>query len=123
MYIYLLVRTDLIRKYRIQLIESDVIPIVIVSRWLMSSNCLVLEFLEYENTARNSSRRHRRRRFREQTNPFNLEDAEFVQRYRLSKAATQTLCQELRPFLTPTRSTGLSVQTKVGTYINTHLIL
>lgn len=79
----------------------------------MSDELVLFEFMENDNEI-NTTRRQKRRITREQSDPFDLEDAEFIKRYRLSKQLVLELCDELRPLLkNPTKSTDLSVETKV----------
>lgn len=80
----------------------------------MASEYELFEFLEADNAEANSSRKLRRKRLREACDPFEIEDAEFVKRYRLTKELTHNLCDEVRPLMkTPIKSTDLSVETKV----------
>lgn len=46
---------------------------------------------------------------------FQLDETDFVQLFRLSKDAARTVCEDLRPYLTPSswRADSLSVETKV----------
>lgn len=82
----------------------------------MANEYEIFEFLEADNSEGNSSRKQRRRQLRDECDPFNLDDAEFVKRYRLTKELTHNLCEELRPFINkPIKSTDLSVETKVST--------
>ncbi|XP_039762307.1 putative nuclease HARBI1 [Pararge aegeria] len=84
----------------------------------MANDYEIFEFLEadYEISEVNSSKRLRRRWLREKSDPFNIEEEEFVRRYRLTKEDAQQLCNEIRPlFKTTRRSTDLSVEIKVLT--------
>lgn len=74
----------------------------------------LFEFLESDNTEANILRKRRRMELRAECNPFDLDDTEFVKRYRLTKQLTYNLCDDLRPLMkTPKKSTDLSVETKV----------
>lgn len=80
----------------------------------MANEYEIFEFLEEDFAHASSSKMQRRRRLRVQCNPFDLEDAEFIKRYRLTKDLAQNLCDELAPTMkSPTKSTDLSVETKV----------
>lgn len=80
----------------------------------------LFEFLEADNAEVHSTRKRRRMQLRQECDPFNLDDVEFVKRYRLTKDLAHNLCDELRPLMkNPKRSTDLSVETKVKTLIST----
>jgi hypothetical protein len=79
----------------------------------MCDELIILEFLESDNTVNTSSRR-KRRHLKFQCDPFDLNDSEFIKKYRLSKQLALDLCNEIRPlFKVPIKSTDLSVETKV----------
>lgn len=74
----------------------------------------MFEFLESDASQQNQATRVKRRRLRVQADPFDMDDEQFVKRYRLSKTLVHNLCDELRPHMAePTKSTDLSVETKV----------
>lgn len=74
---------------------------------------VLFEFLESDFESI-SARRQRRRDLRIQSNPFDLDDVEFIKKYRLSKELVLNLCAELTPFLKkPIKATDLSTETKV----------
>uniref|UniRef100_A0A2H1WSW7 SFRICE_015554 n=1 Tax=Spodoptera frugiperda TaxID=7108 RepID=A0A2H1WSW7_SPOFR len=74
----------------------------------------LFEFLEPDNTEANILRKRRRMELRAECNPFDLDDTEFVKRYRLTKQLTRNLCDDLRPLMkTPKKPADLSVETKV----------
>ena len=76
----------------------------------------LFEFLESDNAEANVSRKRRRMERRAKCNPFDLDDTEFVKRYRLTKELTRNLCDDLRPLMkSPKKPTDLSIETKVGT--------
>ncbi|KAF9794876.1 hypothetical protein SFRURICE_005111 [Spodoptera frugiperda] len=69
---------------------------------------------ESDNTEANILRKRHRMELRAECNPYDLDDTEFVKRYRLTKQLTYNLCDDLRPLMkTPKKSTDLSVETKV----------
>ncbi|XP_060800801.1 putative nuclease HARBI1 [Amyelois transitella] len=77
---------------------------------------VLFEFLESDY---NTSLRRRRLLARNQFNPFDWEDTEFMKRYRLSKNLVTKLCEEIRPMMNvPKRATDLSVETKVLTALS-----
>lgn len=74
----------------------------------------VFEFLESDDSHQNQTTRVQRRRLRDQAAPFDMDDEQFIKRYRLTKELVHNLCDELRPHMAgPTKSTDLSVETKV----------
>lgn len=81
----------------------------------MDSEYETFEFLEADNAATNTKRRQRRLMLREDSDPFELQDAEFVKRYRLTKELVYNLIEELKPLLkSPVKTTDLPVETKVN---------
>jgi len=78
----------------------------------------IFEFLEAEYATTKNQRKRARMQLRKNCDPFNLDEAEFVKRYRLTKDLVRNLCDELRPLMkNPRRSTDLSVETKVNKYL------
>ncbi|XP_041977654.1 putative nuclease HARBI1 isoform X2 [Aricia agestis] len=78
---------------------------------------ILFEFLEADSEE--NSMRRRRLDARAQFDPFDLEDNEFIKRYRLSKELVVGLCDEIRPAMkAPRRSTDISVETKVLTALS-----
>lgn len=86
----------------------------------MSDELIIFEFIKNNNKI-NNIRRQKRRLTREQSDPFYLEDREFIKRYRLSKQLVLELCDELRPLMkNPSKSTDLTVETKVKVKLLIH---
>ncbi|XP_047507202.1 putative nuclease HARBI1 [Pieris napi] len=85
----------------------------------MSGIMLSFEFIELENEEI-QNKQLRRQELRRQTDPFlDLDDSEFIKRYRLSKELAQALCDEIRPLLRqPKKSTDLSAEQKVLTTLS-----
>ncbi|KAJ0173220.1 hypothetical protein K1T71_011396 [Dendrolimus kikuchii] len=89
----------------------------------MSDELLLFEFVEFDNNDSSSQRQRRlkrRRLIRELSDPFvELDDTEFIQRYRLTKQLATELCNELRPkFKKAKKSTDLSVESKILTALS-----
>ncbi|KAJ0169715.1 hypothetical protein K1T71_014900 [Dendrolimus kikuchii] len=89
----------------------------------MSDELLLFEFVEFDNNDSSSQRQRRlkrRRLIRELSDPFvELDDTEFIQRYRLTKQLATDLCNELRPkFKKAKKSTDLSVESKILTALS-----
>lgn len=78
----------------------------------MANEYEIFEFLE--NSEENLRRKRRRTELRSELNLFDINDALFLKRYRLSKELARNLCEELRPLLkSPKKSSDLPVETKV----------
>ena len=84
----------------------------------MSDELLLFEFFE-EDSAAHYTQKRKRLQLRGQLDPLNnLDDAEFIRRYRLSKELVFSLCAELSPlFKEPIKSTDLSIENKVDNLI------
>lgn len=81
--------------------------------------CDEYELFEYLESEYRMERRNKRRRLRQINDPFELEDREFINEYRLSPDLVRDLCEELEPILKtrPKRSNDLSIETKVLTAV------
>ncbi|XP_052755270.1 putative nuclease HARBI1 [Galleria mellonella] len=80
----------------------------------MSDEGEILEFLEMDAMYEAEQRKIKRRRLRDQSNPFDIDDEQFIKRYRLSKSLVYSLCDELRPHMAgSSKSTDLTLETKV----------
>ncbi|KAJ8720661.1 hypothetical protein PYW08_006126 [Mythimna loreyi] len=81
--------------------------------------CDEYEIFEFLETEYRMEKRNRRRRIRELFNPFEMDDTEFVNQYRLSKDLVSNLCEDLEPLMktNPKRTSDLTLETKVLTAI------
>ncbi|CAG9136040.1 unnamed protein product [Plutella xylostella] len=74
---------------------------------------LAFEFLEMDYAISNTNRRRKRKRIRDECDPFSLEDSEFRRRYRLSKDLTESLIEDLGSmFNEPRKLSDLSITDK-----------
>ncbi|XP_037962511.2 putative nuclease HARBI1 [Plutella xylostella] len=80
---------------------------------------LAFEFLEMDYAISNTNRRRKRKRIRDECDPFSLEDSEFRRRYRLSKDLTESLIEDLGSmFNEPRKLSDLSITDKVLTALS-----
>ncbi|KAF9787681.1 hypothetical protein SFRURICE_020248 [Spodoptera frugiperda] len=83
----------------------------------MCDELISFDFLESDDSSDEEGPRHqmvKRRKIRQECDPFSIEDREFIKRYRLTKDLVRNLCDELKPHMSvPKKSTDLSVETKV----------
>ncbi|KAM3964790.1 putative nuclease HARBI1 [Aphomia sociella] len=85
---------------------------------VMANELEIFEFLEAEYEY-NTEKKKRRKELREKCNPFDLDEVDFIKRFRLSKELAYNLCEELRPLLKkPIKHMDLSVETKVLTALS-----
>ncbi|KAJ8728924.1 hypothetical protein PYW07_006620 [Mythimna separata] len=86
--------------------------------------CDEYEIFEFLETEYRIEKKNRRRRIREINNPFEMDDREFVNLYRLSKDSVLSLCEDLEPLMktNPQRTSDLTLETKVLTavYVYAH---
>lgn len=81
----------------------------------MSEELEMFEFLESDSSQENTNMKLKRKRLRDECDAFSMSDAQFINRYRLSKELLRNLLEELKPYSPePTKSTDLSLETKVS---------
>ncbi|KAM3955207.1 putative nuclease HARBI1, partial [Aphomia sociella] len=87
----------------------------VLNRWLMNSKYLSF----WKQNANYTEKKKRRKELSEKCNPFDLDEVDFIKRFRLSKELAYNLCEELRPLLKkPIKHMDLSVETKVLTALS-----
>ncbi|KAF9419665.1 hypothetical protein HW555_003943 [Spodoptera exigua] len=81
----------------------------------MCDELIIFEFLESDASQDNHQTKIQRTRLRDLSDPFAIEDVEFIKRYRLNKQLVHNLCDELRPHAATgsTRSSDLPIERKV----------
>ncbi|KAH9628532.1 hypothetical protein HF086_001139 [Spodoptera exigua] len=81
----------------------------------MCDEFIIFEFLERDASQDNHQTKIQRTRLRDLSDPFAIEDVEFIKRYRLNKQLVHNFCDELRPHAATgsTRSSDLPIERKV----------
>lgn len=78
----------------------------------------IFEFLESDASEQNYDAKIQRKRLRDLSDPFDVDEVQFVKRYRLSKELVHNLCEELRPHMSgTTKATDITLERKVSTYL------
>ncbi|KAJ8714150.1 hypothetical protein PYW08_007770 [Mythimna loreyi] len=81
----------------------------------MCDELIIFEFLESDASQETTEAKIQRTRLRDLSDPFAIDEIQFIKRYRLTKQLVHNLCDELRPHVATgsTRASDLSLERKV----------